>query len=694
MKLYIFLNVLFLSIIPALADEPFYFANDTASLQNIEISGIVVSSSRSETKLRELPVAVSVVNNATIVRNDVANLNQLGALVPNVSMPEYGSRLTSPVYIRGIGSRINNPSIGLYVDNIPFFEKSAFNFDFFDIERVEILRGPQGTLYGRNSMGGLINVVTRHPMRYQGTDVRLTAGNYGVYSANVSHHAKVGNKFAWSLSANTLHQDGFFTNEYSGAKIAKLNSYGLRNRLVYQLTDNMTIENVAAFEQSVQDGYPYAVYDDSAGVTEPINYNQPSSYDRTMFSDGLSLRFAGKGWEFTNTLSYQYIDDSQKVDQDFTEDSSYFVVQDQNQQMLANEWVARSNGKGWYRWLVGAFGFMQEVGSTVSLEDYARSMYYTKGYDYSLIGGAIFHQSVFVPVKWLEITAGLRYDYEKNLLHYTYSGTRAGNPLPAVDTTYPHFADERLIPKLSIAFLFGKSSVYISNSQGYKPGGYNSTFESPEQLTFDSETSQNIEVGTKLSLIGDNIYIDAAIFKTLLTNQQIYRTVPSGRGSYLDNAGKSENKGFEMSATNRSWHGFEASLAYGYTFSEILEYVKDTIVNYNHKMNPYIPRQTFSAQVSKTFNISGVYLLEKVIVSASGSINGVLYWDLNNELREDPYKLINAKVALARKNFRLEFWGRNLLDQKYHTFVFEALNRTYAQYGKPLQLGVSLAAHF
>ena len=94
-------------------------------------------------------------------------------------MPDYGSKLTSPVYIRGIGSRINSPSVGIYVDDVPYFEKAAFDFDFFDIDRVEVLRGPQGTLYGRNTMGGIINVFTKSPLTEKGSKIKLSAGNYG-----------------------------------------------------------------------------------------------------------------------------------------------------------------------------------------------------------------------------------------------------------------------------------------------------------------------------------------------------------------------------------------------------------------------------------------------------------------------------------------------------------------------------------
>ena len=137
------------------------FAEDINTLPKdttkvIDIEEVVVIASPKETgKLRELPTAVSLLSQKDMQANQITTLKNVSSLVPNFFMPDYGSRLTSAIYIRGIGSRINTPAVGLYVDNIPYIDKSAFDFNFYDIERIDILRGPQGTLYGRNTMGPL-----------------------------------------------------------------------------------------------------------------------------------------------------------------------------------------------------------------------------------------------------------------------------------------------------------------------------------------------------------------------------------------------------------------------------------------------------------------------------------------------------------------------------------------------------------
>ena len=154
---------------------------DTLKIVDVE-EVLIIAAPKENRKLRELPNAVTLLSQQDMQAAQVNSIKNLTALVPNIFIPDYGSRLTSAVYIRGIGSRINTPSVGLYVDNIPYIDKSAFDFNYSDIERIDVLRGPQGTLYGRNAMGGLIKVHTKSPFSYQGTDFRIGAGTHNQYN--------------------------------------------------------------------------------------------------------------------------------------------------------------------------------------------------------------------------------------------------------------------------------------------------------------------------------------------------------------------------------------------------------------------------------------------------------------------------------------------------------------------------------
>lgn len=151
--------------------------SDTLNLRQIKLDEVVVQSFKQDKSLRLAPLSATAVTGTAMQNRNITGIKEFSSFIPNLFMPDYGSKLTSPVYIRGIGSKINSPSVGLYVDGIPYFEKSAFDFDFTEIDRIEVLRGPQGTLYGRNTMGGIINVYTKSPLKYQGTNAFISNGN-------------------------------------------------------------------------------------------------------------------------------------------------------------------------------------------------------------------------------------------------------------------------------------------------------------------------------------------------------------------------------------------------------------------------------------------------------------------------------------------------------------------------------------
>lgn len=167
-------------------------AADLDTLKVVDVEEVlVIAAPKENRKLREQPTAVTLLSQQDMQAAQVNSIKNLTGLVPNMFIPDYGSRLTSAVYIRGIGSRINTPSVGLYVDNIPYIDKSAFDFDYSDIERIDVLRGPQGTLYGRNAMGGLIKIHTKSPFSYQGTDLRIGAGTHNAYNTSLTHYHRV-----------------------------------------------------------------------------------------------------------------------------------------------------------------------------------------------------------------------------------------------------------------------------------------------------------------------------------------------------------------------------------------------------------------------------------------------------------------------------------------------------------------------
>lgn len=693
MKKYIILPFILLSWIVSL------YASDKipeVTMDSVELKELVVQASRDGSQLKKLPASVSILSTNQIESLGLNSLTDATSTIANLFMPDYGSKLTSPIYIRGVGSRINSPSVGLYVDGVPYFEKATFNFDFFDISRIEVLRGPQGTQYGRNTMGGIVNILTKSPQNYQGTDLNIQAGTYGSYLLNVGHYAKSSERFAYSLSLNYRHNDGFFTNDFLNKKVDILDSYGMRNRLIWNVTDRFSIENILSFEHSVQGGYPYAVYNESIGKTEEIRYNQESGYNRDLLSNALLLKYKADNYNLTSTTSYQYLSDKQSIDQDFTVDSLYFVIQRQKQNMISQELTIQSNGKKKYNWIFGAYGFAQQFDNQVNVNTYKAKTETTKKYDHTIAGGALFHQSTLndFPIKNMNITAGIRLDTETDQLGYQYDRIKNGVFTSLADTTYKSLKSIQILPKLAINYKLGNTNLYALISRGYKTGGFNSTFEHPEDLTFDPEHSWNYEIGAKSSVFENKLFVEGSLFYIDWKNQQIYQATPSGTGSMLKNAGHSVSKGVELSLNTASIQGFELIASYGYTHATFISNVLSATVDYSGNYIPYVPKNTIAAQLKKTVEITNSVLLNRIVMSVLYKGTGSIYWDDKNSHRQDFYNLVDARISFVRKNVQFDLWGTNLGSTVYESFYFESLGKKYVQNGKPLQAGVKLALKF
>ena len=452
------------------------FPKDSLKIVDIE-EVVVIATPKENRKLRDLPVAATVLSQDNMRANQVNSVKNLTGIVPNLFIPDYGSKLTTSIYIRGIGSRINTPSVGLYVDNIPYIDKSAFDFNYADIERIDILRGPQGTLYGRNTMGGLIKVHTKSPFTYQGTDIRMGAATYNNYNVSLTHYHRTSDRFAFSTGGFYEHAGGFFENSArNNEKVDKSNAGGGRFRGIYLPTSNLKIDMALSYEYSDQGGYPYyyigitpsaiakaqkdgkEMTEDRADYIGKISYNDRSSYRRGLLNSGVNIEYQACNFILSAVTGYQHLNDRMFLDQDFTERDIFNIEQKQRANTISEEIVLKAKpGKRW-QWATGAFGFYQwlhttgpvlfkEEGVKSVIENNANSAFEevsakpgapTMGmtvhnptlsvggtFDTPTLSGALYHQSTFnnLFIEGLSVTAGLRLDYEKISMKYNSLST-------------------------------------------------------------------------------------------------------------------------------------------------------------------------------------------------------------------------------------------------------------------------------
>ncbi len=670
------------------------YANVSDSLvKSHDLDEVVVQAFKPNTNLSVKPVSATEISAQIIKEREVIGVKDISGYVPNLFIPDYGSKMISPVFIRGIGSRTNAPSVGLYVDGVPYFDRSSFDFDINGVDRIEVLRGPQGTIYGRNTMGGIINVYTKSTFKYKETNINLSAGSYDSYKVGVSRYDSFNDKFGYSVSANYSTSGGYFDNITTGKSANPVDAIASRIRLSYKYSQRLSFHLTSAYEYSDQDGYPYALYNSETNRVGEINYNSPSYYRRNMSTTGFVAEYAADHFKVSSQSSFQYFDGKQGLDQDFTAANLYYVNYWEKQRMFSQEFNLKSVEDSRYQWQFGLFGFYQGLDSSSDVNNFTADNHKIQDVETPAKGFAAYHQSTIndLLIKNLALSLGVRYDWEKekaqNTVSYRYG---AADP---VQTEFfkdkDHFS--QVTPKVSLLYSPAKDKmVYSSISKGYKSGGFNSTAQREEDYSYKPEYSWNYEIGSKISFFNNLIQTDAALFYISWRDQQISQSQPDGKGYILRNAGKSESKGAELTLTVNPLSDLRFDINYGYTHAKFKKYERDEQTNYNDKYLPMIPSNTFSLSGNYGLKVKKGWWVDKVSFNAQYKGIGKLYWKEDNDVSQPFYGTVDGKISFQKKNVSLDFWMKNIGNTKYIAYYFYT-SKGYAQEGRPFTCGVNVS---
>lgn len=318
---------------------------------------VVVSQPKEVLRLRQQALSSTSLSSSLMKKMGVSDLRDLSQFVPNFVMPNYGSRLSSSVYVRGIGSRVNSPAIGLYLDGIPVMSKSAFNLHNYQLSRVDVLRGPQGTLYGQNTEGGLVKMYSRNPFNYQGSDIRLSYGSKYFRNIEAAHYQKFNEHIALSLAGFYEGQNGFFRNTHTGDRSDQYNEAGGKMLLKTRFDSGWKMDVLANYQYVDQNGFPYGKLDLKTGKADLPASTFPGTYRRNNLITGLKLGYTGNGYDFTSVSSYQYVKDRMLMDQDYLSADYMHILQEQLQNSFTQELSLKSNQAvgGFWHWTVGSF---------------------------------------------------------------------------------------------------------------------------------------------------------------------------------------------------------------------------------------------------------------------------------------------------------------------------------------------------
>lgn len=681
-----------------------------------QLDAVMVSAQKKDEWLQQVPFSVSALSSAQVTSYRLWNAKQLTAIVPNLysADPGDGRNVTS---IRGITTTSYDPAVATYVDGVNQFGLDTYIPQLFDIERIEILRGPQGTLYGRNAMGGVINIITKQPTNKLSGQLEMSRGNFNQTRVGGAFRAPIiKNKLFIGVASLLESRDGFYTNEFNNTDFDNLNSVTGNYYLKYLAGTRWTVTLNAKHQNNRNKGTFPLVPDLEEAINNPfkLNQNAVTKMIDNSFNGSLSVNYAGSRFNFSSQTAYQsnhrhYTD---PIDGDFSPLDGVTIINNYGNEwntvkVWTQEFRISSPATSPLSWTGGTYLFTQKNPVKQTTRFGEDDIYGTGDENFSIINtssGKSSGLAVFGQITWLltpktEITAGMRYDYEHKTQSVLSEYQHDPDPNPQfelVPDTSANANFNAFTPRISLAHHFtARQQVYATYSRGYRAGGLTQVSTDPTApplYAYKPEYSNNWEIGWKNQFFGERLRINAAAFYSTVTDAQVPTLVLPDAITITRNAGRLESKGIEFEAAAVPLPGLETSWSFGYTDAKYktLKMSSDgTEADLAGNRQVYTPDMTsmLMAQYSRPIFRIRQRIPVALVIRGEWAHIGEQYFDLKNTIHQRAYDLLHTRLGLAARNVELMFWMRNITDKTYIAYAYDF---GAAHLGNPRTFGFTL----
>ncbi|MBU3026850.1 TonB-dependent receptor [Zobellia galactanivorans] len=694
---------------------------DAQQLEGVEVQGFagVVGRARKRTEsVQSIPESVTALNSEGIEKNGINNVTNFAKLVPNLKLNSSQAAGINFLTVRGIPQIRNaDAPVAFVIDGVTIPDPSLLNQELFDLALIEIVKGPQGALYGKNAIGGAINIYSKEPVNTTKNNLTLGYGNANALLTQfVSSGAIKKDKVFYRLSTQFKNFDGLLTNEFNDEKVDFSREFNARGQIIARITDNFKASATLQFID-VSGGAAYYSVNPTGnlfvegapgGTLSPdpedgnnvINHDEPGKSDIRNAFGNVSLEYTPGKVKIQSITSYNYVDRSLSGDLDFipfddftqgeTAETKTF-----NQELRLNN--VASEGK--INWSAG--GFYQDIEKPFFQDGLNRDfdlnqLFYGVAADvinttttYALFG--------FIDYKItdkLTASAGFRYDNDtfKQEDHLSGDSFERSNDI--------------IQPKASLSYQATENAlIYVNYGRGYRTGGFNPAVTDRFNRDFEDELTDNYELGFKTSMWNNRFILNGSAFYTDFSNQQqyIFDLDTFYPGNY--NYDKSKIIGFELDAKLRLTKYLDLLANYGFVDSEITDGGTTGGVNgtatdlsaFNGKKTPFVPQNNFNIGLESSFALT-----EKVNFDGNINLNstGKTYWDESNSdaFTTSAYQLLDARASVSFDNVKFTIWGNNILDKQYYTeYVPGSLFGGFDDFGwrgRPATYGASVSINF
>jgi len=686
----------------------------------VALDNIVVTAQKEEEDLQRVPFSISALSSRKISEYRIWNTKDIAGITPNLysSNPGDNRNVTS---VRGIATTSYDPAVATYIDGVNQFGLDTYIAPLFDVERIEVLRGPQGTLYGRNAMGGVINIITRKPTNVTNGFAEASVGNYGQQRYSIGVRTPlVKNKLFLGVAGMYDRMNGFYTNTFNNTDFDKKHSFTGNYYLTWLVNPAWSVTANVKNHAHRNDGSFTLAGSPEEALEHPFEVNQNTSTTLVdnILNGSLAINHSGSGLNFSSLTTYQsnYRYYETPIDGDFSPLDIVNIANnyghDWNRvQVYTQEFKFSSPAStaSPFKWTAGTYMYYQDNPVKQATQFGANGDLYGAAPNSAMIttstgknrGIAFYGQATYSIAEQLDVTAGVRYDYEHRKLNVAGDYQEGDGPaFPMQADTSGTVSYSAFSPKAGLTYhLNERHHAYAVYSRGFRTGGltqYSGDPTQPPLYSYKPEYSNNFEIGVKNSFLENRINVNFSAFFVKVTDVQVPSLILPQAWTVTRNAGKLTSKGVELEVTATPINGLQVDYALGVTdatYDELNVAVTQDdgeagVVSYKGNKQLFTPSATSMLAVQYSYPLTKSL---RVVARGEWMYFGETYYNLANTIRQSSYALFNTRAGFTWHSFDVMFWMRNIGNKRYISYAYDF---GATRLGDPRNLGVTVRKSF
>ncbi|MGD9874945.1 MAG: TonB-dependent receptor [Kiritimatiellia bacterium] len=685
--------------IVASALVPFCASAKETSTAPLDLGPITVTASKFDENPQELPLSLSVFTQDSLSQNHLHSMQDISALTPGFSFYSSGSRRTALYYLRGIGSSgPTPPAVGVFLDDVYLHKTGFSDLELYDVEQIEILRGPQSTLYGKNTQAGAVKIQTVAPGEELNGHIEQTVGNGDYFQTRTSAGTATDNgKLSFRSSMYYRERDGYVENDFLDTRADNITQKGGMLSLRAMPMDMLDMRLTLLGDRDSDGGYAMATLDEVERNPHHVSMNIPGAHERDLNLIALDIKATGEDFTLRSITSFTDWMNHDVYDSDFSA-ADIMAMNDKDWLEAFTQELRFSSGdrRDELRWMIGGF-YSGSRGEDENISSFGNdgalygaapgfaehAMQDTEAYTLSAFG------HVIQPIgEKASMRAGLRYDFDRFKQNTETSYRMGGFPVSGMETVSDDARTEKeWSPEIALDYLWASNLLsYARIAKGWRAGGFNSAIPGADP-DYDPETSWNYEAGIKAGGPEDRVLLNLSVFHIRIEDQQLMQFAPNSVSHYFRNAGKAESRGLEAEFNARITHWLDVLASAGYADMEYTD-----APEFDGNKLPFAPAFNYAVAARCRLHIRGPW---EFVSQAGVHGQSSTYWDEANDIKTDGYSLVDLQAGVENESWSVRLFAKNLLDEEYAGVVHAFPGSTaLAQAGDPLTCGITVSCSF